>query len=126
MFDSANGAVNVYWSNDIVINVRKEAVIQGWRDESGLWRISIKKEVENINTDTLLLQRPIPSEAAQNVYELPSTEKVVRYLHAALGYPTKATFTKAIHQKWLLSWPQLTEGAVNEFFPETGEHRKVI
>ena len=73
VFDPANGGVNIYWSDDIVINVKKEAVIQGWRDESGLWRIPIKEEVENINTDTLLLQRPIPSEAAQNVYELPST-----------------------------------------------------
>jgi len=124
VFDPVDGGVNVYLTDDIAINVKKEAVIKGWRDKSGLWRIPIKKEVDNVNTDTLLLQRPIPSEAAQNVYKLPSTEKVVRYLHAALGYPTKATFTKAILQKWLLSWPQLTVGAVNEFFPETGETQK--
>ena len=59
VFNLADGGVNVYWSDNIVINDKKEIVIQGWRDKSGLWRIPIKKEVDNINTDTLLLQRPV-------------------------------------------------------------------
>ena len=64
-----------------------------------------KVNCQNENTDTLLIQRPVPGDPCQNVYELPTTEKVVRYLHAALGFPTKATMLKAIRNKWLVGWP---------------------
>ena len=36
-------------------------------------------------------------ELVNNVYELPSTGKIVRYLHACAGFPTKATWTNAIN-----------------------------
>ena len=37
-----------------------------------------------------------PTKAINNVYELPSVEKVVRYLHGATGFPTKETWLKSI------------------------------
>ena len=121
VFHPGDGGVTVHWSDDIVIKVSKEAILQGWRDESGLWRVPIKDEVENENTDTLLIDRPAPEQAVHNVYKLASREKTVRYLHAALGFPTKAIMLKAIRNKWLSSWPGLTIKAVNEFFPESEE-----
>ena len=92
-------------------------MLKGWRDESGLWRVPIKEKVENENTDTLILQRPLPNEAASNVYDLPSTEKMVKYLHAALGFPTKATIMKAIRSGWLIGWPGLTIEKCQRLFP---------
>ena len=71
-----------------------------------------------------LLRRPMPEHACQNVYELPTTEKTVRYLHASLGFPTKATMLKAIRNKWLVGWPGLTIESVNTFFPESDETQK--
>ena len=79
---------------DGTIGLTKDAVIRGWRDPaSGLYRIPLKEKVENWNTDTVLLDeektrqlqtlRPEQAEAINNVYELPSTEKAIRYLHAA-------------------------------------------
>ena len=103
-----DGGVTVHWADDIVIRVSKEAILKGWRDESGLWRVPIKNELNNQNTITLLLDRPCINEAANNVYELASTEKVVGLLLAALGFPTKSTMLKAIRSNWLLSWPELT------------------
>ena len=119
-----DGGVSVYWTDVIVIHVKKEAVLQGWRDDTGLWCIPLKEHVVNKNTDTLLLQRPVPVDTVNNVYELASIEKTVRYLHAALGFPTKATMLKAIRNKWLLGWPQLTVSAVNEYIPESEETPK--
>ena len=55
VFHPGDGGVTVRWSDDIVIKVSKEAILQGWRDESGLWRVPIKDEVENKNTDTVLI-----------------------------------------------------------------------
>ena len=74
----------------------------------------IKDEVKNENTDTLLLQQPLPEEAASNVYDLPTTEKVVRYLHACLGFPTQATILKAVKNGWLIGWPGLTPENINK------------
>ena len=124
IFHSGDGGVTVHWHNDIFIRVKKEAVLKGWRDESGLWRVPIKEKVENKNTDTLILQRPLPNEAASNVYDLPSTENMIKYLHAALGFPTKATMIKAIRNGWLIGWPGLTIENVNTFFPESDATHK--
>ena len=91
VFQPKDGGVAAYWTDDIVIHVKKEAVLQGWRDDTGLCHIPLKEHVVNQNTDTLLLQRPAPVDAVNMVYELASTETMLRYLHAALGFPTKAT-----------------------------------
>ena len=39
---------------------------------------------------------PNSVEAINNVYELPSIETEIRYLHGAAGFPTKATWIKTI------------------------------
>ena len=49
--------------------------------------------------------RPPPCEAINHTYELPSVEPAIRYLHAAAGFPTKATWLKAIRNGKFLSWP---------------------
>ena len=47
--------------------------------------------------------RPSNGDAINHVYELPSVEPAVRYLHAAIGFPTKVTWLKAIWARNLLS-----------------------
>jgi len=124
IFHPNDGGVTVHWADDIYIKVKKEAILQGWRDDSGLWRVPIKDKVVNQNTDTLLIDRLAISDAVHNVYELANTEKTIRYLHAALGFPTKATMLKAIWSKWLISWPGLTVSTVHDFLPECDETPK--
>ncbi|KAL7478346.1 LOW QUALITY PROTEIN: hypothetical protein ACHAW6_006995, partial [Cyclotella cf. meneghiniana] len=108
-----NQSVKIF---DGSIELTKDAVIRGWRDPaSGLYRIPLKEKVENWNTDTVLLDeektrqlqtlRPEQAEAINNVYELPSTEKAIRYLHAAAGFPSRATWIKAIRAGNYNSWP---------------------
>ena len=58
------------------------------------------KHIEVIKRD-----RPSPSEAINNVYEFPSIKPAIRYLHGAAGFPTKATWIKAIRNGSYLSWP---------------------
>ena len=72
-------------------------------------------KVENDNTDTLLFDRPTPQYAIHNVYDMASTGKTVRYLHAALGFPTKSTILKTIQNKCLLSFPSIIASYVNAF-----------
>lgn len=54
--------------------------IQGWRTENGLWEMNSDGKIDE----------------AHSIYSLPSIPAAIRYLHAAAGYPTKATWMKAI------------------------------
>ena len=58
------------------------------------------------------------------VYELPGIENAVRYLHAAAGFPTKATWLKAKRKGNYLSWPIINVKNVNKNFPEYEETQK--
>lgn len=71
-----------------------------------------------------LFSKPNPAEAINNLYELPSIERAVRYLHAAAGFPTKATWLRAIRNGHYVSWPLLTVRNVNKHFPESEETQK--
>ena len=71
-----------------------------------------------------LFSRTNPSEAINNVYELPSIERAVRYLHGAAGFPTKATWLKSIRAGNYLTWPLITVKHVHKYFPESEETQK--
>jgi hypothetical protein len=128
--------VNVYNVNNVVISVSRGAVLQGWRDpKSGLWQIPLllmirQKTVNNVNTETVLVnkppteflpQQPPPAEAITNVYELKTQPEIVRYYHAAAGFSKKPTWLKAIKNNHYASWTGLTYEGVNKHFPESEE-----
>ena len=58
-------------------------------------------------------------ETINSVYELPNLQQVVRWYHAAAGYPTKATWLKAIEAGFYATWPLLTAKAVKKHYPDT-------
>ena len=100
-----NEEVNIYDANTTKITVSRGSILKGWHDANGLWRIPLVPSVKNNNTDTAIVNEPPsqllpnrrqPSEAIHNVYELPTKAEIIRYYHAAAGFPTKATWLKAI------------------------------
>ena len=126
--------VNIYDANDTIITVTKDAILRGWRDTGiKLWRIPLVKVVRNVNTDTIIVNkppteflpdRPPTEEAIHNVYELKTSPELVRYLHAAAGFPTKPQWITAIKNKQYASWPGLSVDAVRRHFPESDETHK--
>jgi len=124
-------------------------VLTGYRcRKTGLWRVPLKKVIVNENTDTIIFDgqdgiapsndkyavptsnrvrdyiataRAHAKEEIKNVYELPSIEQTIRYLHAAAGFPTKATWLKAIRHGNYVSWPLINVKNVNKYFPESEE-----
>jgi len=65
-----------------------------------------------------------PTEYTNSVYELPKTEQVIAWYHAAAGYPTKTTWLKAIDAGFFKTFPLLTSKAVRKYFPESDETAK--
>jgi hypothetical protein len=126
--------VNIYDANDTIIMVTRGAILRGYRDpKSTLWRIPLVNVVRNDNTDTIIVNkppseflptRPQPSDAIHNVYELKTQPELVRYYHAAAGFPTKPTWLKAIKNRHFASWPGLTAEAATRHFPDSQETSK--
>ena len=71
-----------------------------------------------------MLNIPNPTHAISSAEELPSTEQLIRYLHACAGYPKRETCIKAIQEGNYVSWPGLTVKKVNKFYLETDETPK--
>jgi hypothetical protein len=89
--------------NVTILNKIGNEILKGNRDlDTGLWRINLRKEIQH---------NPIAS--ANNVYELRKTGALVNDLHKAMFSPTKAALIKAVKQGHLVTWPGLTEDAIN-------------
>ena len=54
---------------------------------------------------------------AYSAYDLPSVEALVRFFHAAAGYPVKATWLKAIKAGFYDTWPGLTYSNASKYCP---------
>ncbi len=59
-----------------------------------------------------------------NVYNIPSINQTIKYLHAAAGYPVEDTWVKVINAGNYTTWPGLTATAACKHFPESDETQK--
>jgi hypothetical protein len=109
--------VKVYEHDGVQIIENSPPVLQGCRDKRGVWYVPIVDEHTASPPSNA-------QETAMNVYDLPSTKEVVGFLHAALGYPTKATLLTAIRKGFLSSFPALNIANVTKHFPESDETQK--
>jgi len=98
--------VTVHDNDGFKLVTSKPPLLQGWREKGGLWTV------------------PLAEEKAMNVYELPSMKEVVRFQHAALGFPTKATLLTSIHNNNLITFPGMTADNIGKFFPESDKTQK--
>jgi hypothetical protein len=99
------GYIVTFWRDTVTIcNSDNSKLLSGPRDETtGLWRINLKQK-----------NKHIPDPIANNVYELRNTGALVHYLHKALFSPTKAAMLQAVKDGHLITWPGLTEDAINK------------
>ncbi len=127
-------AVNIYDANDTTITITRGTILRGFKcPMTGMWRIPLVDLVRNNNTDTVIVNcppskflpaRPPPANAIHNVYEFKMQPELVRYYHAAAGFPTKPMRLKAIKNMQFASWPGLTADAVNCHYPDSKETPK--
>ena len=92
--------VNIFDGKQTKLTSTHQPIIRRLQDPvTGLWQISIKnKQKDNSIKNTMPnhVHTSNKEEKVQQVYELPSTKQVIRYYHAAAGFPTKSTWIKAI------------------------------
>jgi hypothetical protein len=87
----------------------KSQILNSPRDlNTGLWRINLKQTNNHI-----------PDPIANNAYELRNTGALVHYLHKALFSPTESAMLQAVKDGHLITWPGLTEDAINKYLKLT-------
>jgi hypothetical protein len=87
-----------------ICNSERSELLSGPRDDTtGLWQINLKHT-----------NKHIPNPIVNSVYELRNTGALVHYLHKALFNPTKASILQAVKDGHLITWPGLTEEAINK------------
>ena len=127
MFMPGGQGVEVYDQEDVKITVSGEAVIRGWRDVDSLWRVPLYDGVHpapGSATETVALGREQVREEVNNLFDIPSMEQAIRFVHACCGFPTKATWLKAIRRGNFVGWPLVTVENVNKYFPESEKTQK--
>ena len=100
-------------------------VLIGWREKKlpRLWSFPLKPNYNSINNYITTNQK---SPAAHSAYNLPSIESLVRYIHAAAGFPVKSTWLKSIKKLNFETWPGLTYTNADKYFPHAVETLKYI
>ena len=106
-----------YNGMDTHISVSNRPILKGWRDPTiGLWRVPLQPITPTPKYE-FTPQNKTREDAIVNVYELPSADKSIRYIHACAGLPTKGYWIKAIKGGNYATWTNLTTEAMNQNFP---------
>jgi hypothetical protein len=85
------------------MNIIKECVMRGSRDpKSRLWRVDVKQKFEKHEIQ------------CNHAHTNNNQKYLINYLHAACFSPVKSTWITAIKNGNFLSWPGLTEHAVEK------------
>jgi len=109
-----------------IISPNGTVVLNGWRETTGhrLWRMSLLPSEDAIRPFSGTHPVMESSLAAFSAYDLPSVGALVRYFHAATGFPVRDTWLKAIKAGNFKSWPGLTLENASKYCPSTIETLK--
>jgi hypothetical protein len=113
--------VTVHKEQDVLITCKAEPILIGVRDERGRYRIPLLQQKGQWQPRKPSKKARVALQQANSVYDLPSTEQAIKWMHAVCGYPVKSTWIKAIKAGNFIGWPLLTEKNVNKYYPETDE-----
>jgi len=58
---------------------------------------------------------------ANSIYDFPSIEQAIKWMHAVCGYPIKSIGIKAINAGNFIGWPLLTKKNVNKYYHDADE-----
>jgi hypothetical protein len=116
--------VTVMKEEDVLITCKGEPILIGVRDEHGRYRIPLMQQKGQWQPRKPSKRARQALERANSVYDLPSIEQAIKWMHAVCGYPVKSTWLKAIKAGNFVGWPLLTEKNVSKYYPETTETPK--
>ena len=64
---------------------------------------------------TNIVREPLKRALSASQYEVKAIPNLIRFLHAAAGYPVIKTWLKAIEKNYYIGWPGLTTKRVRKY-----------
>ena len=116
--------VQVYKKADVLITCRGKPIIIGKRDEHGRYPIPLMQTQEQWQPRKPSKKSKKFLQEANSVYNLPTKEEAVKWMHTVCGYPVKSTWIKAIKAGNFTGLPMLNKRNVAKYYPETTETPK--
>eukprot|EP00804_Cyclotella_cryptica_P000999 CCRYP_012348-RA/>CCRYP_012348-RA protein AED:0.11 eAED:0.11 QI:0/0/0/1/1/1/3/0/1327 len=116
--------VTVHKDTDVLITCQGEPLLIGARDAHGRYRIPLTQHKGRWQPRRPSKKAQQTLRHANSVYDLPSTEQAIRWMHAVCGYPVKSTWLKAVQAGNFIGWPLLTSRNIQKYFPESVETPK--
>ena len=116
------GFAVTFSKEDVVVHDKTgRDILTGWRKPTGarLWRFSLLPKHAPTRSPSAPHQRA--SLTAFSAYDLPSVEALVRWYHAAAGFPVRDTWLRAIKAGNFDSWPGLTYNNAARYCPSADE-----
>ena len=104
----------------IIYDKNNKPFLTGWREKANakLWRISLHPDAADLPSYPASPAPPTETILdAFSAYDLPSVQALVKYFHAAAGYPVRSTWLAAIKAGNYASWPGLTYANARKYCP---------
>ena len=111
--------VTVHKEEDVLITCKGKPILIGARDSKGRYRIPLVQQRGQWQPRQPTKHSKHKLRQANSVYDLPSTEQAIKWMHAVCGYPVKSTWIAAIEAGNYIGWPLLTARNVKKYYPET-------
>jgi len=109
--------VTVHNEEDVLITCKGEPILIGARDECGWYCIPLIQRHGQWQPRAPSKKAKKALRQANSVYDLPSTEQAIKWMHAVCGYPVKSTWLAAVQAGKYIGWPLLTVRNVKKYFP---------
>ena len=113
--------VTVHKETDVLIKRKGAPLLIGVRDKHGQYPIPLIQKRGQWQPRTPSKKAQHALEKASSVYDLPSTEQGIKWMHAVCSYPVKSTWLKDIAAGNFIGWPLLNVRNVKKYYPETME-----
>jgi hypothetical protein len=113
--------VAIYNDETTTITATNPPVLDSERcKHTGMWKLNLDPETTNPNSEV----PAAPPKTFNVIFDLLSARETFLWYHASAGFPTKATFTDAVHNGNYATWPKLTVTLINCYFPDLDETTK--
>ena len=116
--------VAVHKEEDVLIRMKGKPILIGVQDNQGRYRIPLIQQRGQWQPQQPSKKTKWALEQANSVYNLPSTEQAVKWMHAVCGYPVKSTWLKAIKAGNFVRCPILTKRNINKYYQDTDKTPK--
>ena len=102
---------------DVLITCKRKPILVGKLDEHGRYHVPLTQARGQWKLIKPTKKPKSYIQQANSVYDLPSIEEAINWIHVVCVYPVKCTWPKAIKAGNYIKWPMIIERNVAKYDP---------